>query len=324
MEHRPLGTTGVEVSRLILGCGNFGGIGSSPAFFGQGTSHEDAFALMDAAWEAGVTTFDTADAYGGGNSETFIGEWLANKDASVRDRITLTTKTYNPMSEGADSGLSRDRMVRQIETSLGRLGVDRVALYLAHEFDPTVPVEQTMEGFDEIVRSGKVGAVGASNFSADQLQRSLDASEQLGVVRYSWVQNSFSLLERGDAKDVLPLCQTNGLGYTPFSPLAGGWLTGKYRRGATPPAGSRMTLRPEPYAPYQADGVFDALEALERLAAEQRTSMATMSLAWLLAQPGITAIVIGPNRVEQMTPALDAMQLDLSPDLLAHLSELFS
>jgi aryl-alcohol dehydrogenase-like predicted oxidoreductase len=324
MEHRPLGTTGVEVSRLILGCGNFGGIGSSPAFFGRGTSKADAFALMDAAWEAGITTFDTADAYGGGNSETFIGEWLAHKDASVRDGITLTTKTYNPMTQGADSGLSRDRMARQIDTSLGRLGVDQVALYLAHEFDPAFPIEQTMEGFDEIVRSGKVSSVGASNFSADQLQRSLDASQQLGIVRYSWVQNSFSLLERGDAKDVLPLCQRNGLGYTPFSPLAGGWLTGKYRRGATPPAGSRMTMRPEPYAPYQADGVFNALEALEKLAAEQGTSMAAMSLAWLLAQPGITAIVIGPNRVEQMTPALEAMQLTILPDLLAHLSELFS
>jgi aryl-alcohol dehydrogenase-like predicted oxidoreductase len=324
MEHRPLGTTGVQVSQLILGCGNFGGIGSSPAFFGRGTSKTDAFALMDAAWEAGITTFDTADAYGGGNSETYIGEWLAQKDASVRDRITLTTKTYNPMAQSADSGLSRDRMVRQIETSLGRLGVDRVALYLAHEFDPTVPVEETMAAFDEVVLAGKVGAVGASNFSADQLQRSFDASTQLGAVSYSWVQNSFSLLEQGDAKDVLPLCQTNGLGYTPFSPLAGGWLTGKYRRGATLPAGSRMTLRPEPYAPYQADGVFDALEALERLAAEHRTSMATMSLAWLLAKPGITAIVIGPNRVQQMTPALEAMHLTLSPELLVHLSELFS
>jgi aryl-alcohol dehydrogenase-like predicted oxidoreductase len=323
MEHRQLGTSGVEVSRLILGCGNFGGIGSSPAFFGQGTSKQDAFALMDAAWDEGITTFDTADAYGGGTSETFIGEWLAHKGASVRDRITLTTKTYNPMSEGADSGLSRDRMVRQIDTSLGRLGVERVALYLAHEFDPVVPVEETMASFNEIIQAGKVGAVGASNFSADQLQRSLDASTQLGVVRYSWVQNSFSLLERGDANDVLPLCAEQQLGYTPFSPLAGGWLTGKYRRGAAPPSGSRMTMRPEPYAPYLADGVFDALEALEQLAAEQGTSMAAMSLAWLLAQPGITAIVIGPNRVEQMAPALEAMRLALSPDLLAHLSELF-
>jgi aryl-alcohol dehydrogenase-like predicted oxidoreductase len=324
MEHRLVGTTGVEVSRLILGCGNFGGIGSSPAFFGRGTSKDDAFALMDAAWEAGLTTFDTADAYGGGNSETFIGEWLAHKDASVRDRITLTTKTYNPMAQGADSGLSRDRMVRQIDTSLGRLGVERVALYLAHEFDPTVPIEQTMAGFEELVRAGKVGAVGASNFSADQLQRSLDTSTQLGVVRYWWVQNSFSLLERGDAKDVVPLCADQQLGYSPFSPLAGGWLTGKYRRGTTPPVGSRMTLRPEPYAPYLTDRVFDALEALERLAAEQGTSMAAMSLAWLLAQPGITAVVIGPNRVEQMTPALEALHLTLSPDVLAHLSELFS
>ena len=135
MEHRALGRSGVDVSRIILGCGNFGGIGSSPAFFGAGETEAEAHALLDAAWEAGITTYDTADAYGGGRSESFIGSWLRAKGAEVRERIVLTTKTFNPMSEGADSGLAPARIRRQLATSLERLGVDAVDLYLPHAMD---------------------------------------------------------------------------------------------------------------------------------------------------------------------------------------------
>src|SRR6266446_4583768 len=144
MERRQLGETGVEVSRIILGCGNFGGIGSAPEFFGQGESEEEAFRIMDTAWNLGITTFDTADAYGGGRSETWIGEWLASKSAAVRDAIVIETKTFNPMDTEHDHGLARTRILRQIDTSLGRLGVERVALYTAHDFDPEVPQEETL------------------------------------------------------------------------------------------------------------------------------------------------------------------------------------
>ena len=140
MERRQLGGTGVEVSRIILGCGNFGGIGSAPEFFGQGENEEEAFRIMDAAWELGITTFDTADAYGGGQSETIIGKWMASR--GVRPQIA--TKTFNPMAEGQDHGLARARIGRQIESSLDRLGVDAVDLYLAHEFDPDIPVAETV------------------------------------------------------------------------------------------------------------------------------------------------------------------------------------
>lgn len=324
MHVRPLGSTGLEVSRIILGCGNFGGVGSSPAFFGKGTTQTEAFVLMNAAWDAGITTFDTADAYGGGRSELFIGAWLAMKDGSVRDSIVLTTKTYNPMDDGHDHGLGAGRIARQIDTSLGRLGVERVAMYLAHEFDPGVPIEETMTAFDTLITSGKVGAVGASNFSADQIARSLDVSDVNGLTRYGWVQNSFSLLERGDADSVLHLCEARGLGYTPFSPLAGGWLTGKYRRDSAPPPGSRMTLRPEPYETYRTDRVFSALESLEATAHGLGSSMAALALAWTLAHPGVTAIVIGPNNLGQLGPALEAADLNLSSSDLDHLSELFS
>lgn len=324
MDHRRLGSTDIEVSRVILGCGSFGGIGSAPEFFGQGTSKTDAFAIMDAAWDAGITSFDTADAYGGGSSETFIGEWLATKGAAVRDRIVIATKTYNPMGSDADHGLAPQRVARQIDSSLARLGVERVAMYLAHDFDAVVPLEETAGAFDELIRAGKIGAAGASNFTDAQLGEALDSSARAGQGRYEWVQNSFSLLDRGDAGSVLKRCSAEGLGYTPFSPLAGGWLTGKYRRGEAPPAGSRMTQRPQPYEAYRSDRVFDALEALERLALAHGTTMAVLALSWALAQPGLTAIVIGPGRVEHLQPALVAAETPLPADLVNHISELFS
>ena len=331
MAQRRLGNTDIEVSRVILGCGSFGGIGSAPAFFGRGTSKDDAFAIMDAAWEAGITTFDTADAYGGGSSEAFIGEWLATKGSAVRDTIVIATKTYNPMDAGADHGLSAARIARQIDTSLARLGVERVAMYLAHDFDPEVPLEETQGAFDDLIQAGKVGVAGASNFTDAQLSDALDAAARASLPRYEWVQNSFSLLDQGDASDANPVlkrCESEGLGYTPFSPLAGGWLTGKYRRGQPPPPGSRMTQRPEPYEAYRTDAVFDALEALEALAVEHDTTMAVLALSWALAQPGLAAIVIGPGRVEHLQPAIVAAGTpitgDLVSDLVNHITELFT
>ena len=324
MEERGLGRSGVSVTRVILGCGNFGGIGSSPAFFGQGTSKDDAFRLMDTAWDSGITTFDTADAYGGGRSESFIGEWLQTKNAAVRDRIAIATKTFNPMDGGMDHGLGRARIHRQLDTSLRRLGVERVALYLAHDFDPDTPQEETLQGFADCVDAGKIGAVGASNFTAEQLAEALEISMLEGLPRYEWVQNGFSLLDQRDRETVFPLLREHGLGYTPFSPLAGGWLTGKYRRGQAPPAGSRMTLRPEPYEAYRTDTVFDALEGLEALAGEHGTTMTVLALSWALAQPGLTAIVIGPGRLDHLQPAILATESPLTPELANQISELFS
>jgi len=324
MDTRFLGASGVSITRIILGCGNFGGIGSSPAFFGQGTSRDDAFRLMDTAWDRGITTFDTADAYGGGRSESFIGEWLATKSADVRDRIVIATKTFNPMNDGEDHGLGRARIHRQLDTSLTRLGVERVALYLAHDFDPETPQEETLQAFADGIRAGKIGAVGASNFGAEQLAEALEISMLEGLPRYEWVQNGFSLLEQRDRETIFPLLREHGLGYTPFSPLAGGWLTGKYRRGELPPAGSRMTLRPEPYAGYSSDRVFDALEELEREAAERGVSMAGLALAWALSVPELTGVVVGPGRADHLAPAFEALDIRLSPTDYDHLTEVFS
>ena len=324
MERRELGRSGISVTRIILGCGNFGGVGSSPTFFGQGIPHDEAVRIMDAAWELGVTTFDTADAYGGGRSETWIGEWLASKGSGVRDAITVETKTFNPMEESSDRGLSRDRIVRQLESSLGRLGLERIPLYLAHAPDPDTLVEETLGAFHALVRAGKVGAVGASNFSGEELAEAVELSELEELVRFEWVQNSFSLLERADAETVFPVCHEHGLAYEAFGPLAGGWLAGRYRRGAGYPPGSRMTQRPDGYRKYESEEVFDALDALEREALGRGVSMAGLALAWLLGVPGITAVVVGPTRVEQLEPVRQALALELSPDEHVHLRGLFT
>jgi aryl-alcohol dehydrogenase-like predicted oxidoreductase len=313
MERRPLGATGIEVSRIILGCGNFGGIGSAPELFGQGEGEAEAFGIMDVAWELGLTTFDTADAYGGGRSETAIGNWIRSRG----HRPELTTKTFNPMDAGEDHGLSQARVTRQIESSLERLGVDRVDSYLAHEFDPETPLDETLETFERLVETGRVRAYGVSNFDAEQLRAALSIGNP-GVV-----QNSYSLLERGDEREVLPLCESFGVAFTPFSPLAGGWLTGKYKRGEEPPPGSRMKLRPGPYEHLRNDRTFDALDRLAELAARRGVDSPTLAIAWLLAQPHVTAVIVGPRTPEQLEPAVRALDLQLSTAEADELAALF-
>jgi aryl-alcohol dehydrogenase-like predicted oxidoreductase len=314
MEQRPLGATGLDVSRIILGCGNFGGIGSAPQFFGQGESEEEAFALMDAAWELGITVFDTADAYGGGRSEAWIGEWLAER----KRRVVLSTKVFHSVTgDPGDRGLGADRIRRQIEGSLRRLGVERVDMYLVHEPDPQTPLEETLGALDELVREGTVRAIGASNVDRSWLEAALSITE------VGWVQNSYSLLDRAAEDDVLPLCAEHGLGFTPFGPLAGGWLTGKYRRGEPPPPGSRMTLRPESYVHYDDEAVYQGLERFAAAARERGIDMPTFAIAWLLAHPQVTAVVIGPRRPEHLEPARAALELELAQEERDALASLF-
>jgi len=313
VERRRLGRSEITIPRVALGCGNFGGVGSAPELFGQGLTQEQAFELMDAAWEQGIDHFDTADAYGGGRSERMIGAWMRSRGV----RPLLTTKTYNPMLSGADLGLAPERIARQLESSLERLGVDQVDLYLAHEFDPDVPIADTLGAFDELAALGKIRAYGVSNFDAAQLGAALAAGAPQAI------QNEHSLLARADEDAVLPLCEREQVSYLVFSPLAGGWLTGKYRRGEPFPTGSRMTQRPEPYAPFLLGPTFDRLEQFDRLARARAISMAGLSLAWLLADERITQIVVGPGRPEHLGPVREAIELPLSSDERATLDEVF-
>ena len=321
METRPLGQSGLDVSRIVLGCGNFGGIGSAPSLFGQGESEEAAFALMDAALAAGITVFDTADAYGGGRSEAMIGHWLEGRDGP---RPLVATKTFNPMDDGRDRGLSRERILRQIDTSLERLGLPCVDMYLTHAWDDEHPIEETLAALDELVRSRKVRAIGASNIGAEQLALALATSAEHGFARFEWVQNEYSLLHREPEEGVFELCARHGLGFTPFSPLAGGWLTGKYTRDTSPPAGSRMALRPGPYAEFENEETYDAIERFVAAATERGVTPAALALAWVLSHPAVTAAVIGPRRTEHLDDVLPALELGLGESERQELAELLS
>jgi aryl-alcohol dehydrogenase-like predicted oxidoreductase len=302
MAGRPLGRSGLTVARVALGCGNFGGVGSAPEFFGQGLTQDQAFELMDAAWELGITHFDTADAYGGGRSERAIGRWIRSRGVHPQ----LTTKTYNPVQAGADHGLAPERIARQLRASLERLGVGQVELYLAHDFDPDVPLPESLGALDDARDGGAIRAYGVSNFSAPQLAAALGAGAPQAI------QNSYSLLERADDQEILPMCAQRQVAYLAFSPLAGGWLTGKYRPGQPFPPGSRMTQRPEPYRKFVADPTFEALAALQAIAASRGTSVAGLALAWLLAGERVTQIVVGPGRPEHLAPVSEAIRHPLT------------
>lgn len=321
MEYRRLGPTGLELSRIVLGCGNFGGIGSAPELFGRGESEQEARALMDAAVEAGVTVFDTAASYGGGRSESWIGRWRADRGSAVQ----LSTKVYWSVSgDPDDRGLSPERIARELDGSLVRLGVERVDMYLTHEPDPDTPIVDTLQALDGLVRSGKVGVIGASNLDREQLEEALETSAREGLARFDWVQNEYSLLRRGPELEVLPVCAKEGLGFTPYGPLGGGWLTGKYGRDEPYPSGSRMTLRPEPYADLVSERTFAGLERFHAAAAERGVETTALAIAWVLSHPQVTAVVVGPRRLEQLEPALAALELPLSARERDELAELFA
>lgn len=325
MEHRRLGRTGLEISRLALGCGNFGGIGSAPAFYGMGENEAQAFELMDRAYDAGITTFDTADAYGGGRSEAFIGRWLNAKGSRVRDHLVLGSKVFNPIGSGPnDKGLSRAHILRQIDASLARLQTDRLDMYLIHEPDPETPIDETLIAFDDLIRAGKVLYAGASNIEAWRLARATGISERLGLSRFEWAQNSYSLLDRFAEREMFPLCADAGIGFMAFSPLAGGWLTGKYRHAGHYPPGSRMTLRPEPYRTFERDEVYRALEMLSDRARLRDVAVSTLALAWVLHQPRVDAAVIGPRTPAHLDAALAALRLELPPDEIGRIGEAFA
>ena len=257
MEYRRLGTTGLKISRLALGCGNFGGIGSAPAFFGMGENEEQAIELMDRAFDAGINFFDTANAYGGGRSEAFIGRWLQAKGPAVRQQLLLSSKVFNPVGPGPnDRGLSRRHILQQVDESLTRLQTDRLDLYLIHEPDPDTPLEETLAAFDDLVRMGKVLYVGASNIEAWRLARGLWISDMRRLTRFEWVQNSFSLLDRSAERELFPLvrrhrCRVHGVqpsrgrmahGQVPCGPRSSGRIADDAAARAVPAPGARRDL----------------------------------------------------------------------------------
>lgn len=324
MNLRQLGRTDLRISAFGMGCGNFGGIGSAPEFFGQGESEDEAFALLDRAVDLGINYLDTADAYGGGRSETTIGKWLGTKSSSVRDGLLISSKVGNAVGEKLDKfGLSRNHVLRQVDASLGRLGVDHLDMYLVHEIDDATPLAETVGVFNEVVNAGKVRFVGISNHSASRVEEALSISDAGHLTRFEWIQNSFNLIDQGDQRQVLVLCRDKELGLTPFSPLCGGMLSGKYSFDADYPGGSRMTLRPEPYLRYWNQSTFAAIDRLAEMAADRGVSTAGLALAWLAHHPDVTSSIVGPRKGHHFDAVVQAMELELTRDEWRDLGALF-
>ena len=297
IERRSLGRSELTIPRVALGCGNFGGVGSAPELFGQGLSQDQAFALMDAAWEQGIDHFDTADAYGGGRSERMIGPGCHAGGRGRRSRPRPSTR-WTP---GADHGLAPERIARQLESSLERLGVDHVDLYLAHEFDPDVRSPRRSARSTSSSRRAGSAPTGSATSTPPQLEAALAAGSPA-------VQNEHSLLARGDEDDVLPLCAAARVAYLVFSPLAGGWLTGKYRRGQPFPAGSRMTQRPEPYAAFVSEAHVRPARAARGLAAAGELdgrARARLAAGATSASPRSSSAPGGPSILAPVREALE-------------------
>jgi aryl-alcohol dehydrogenase-like predicted oxidoreductase len=210
-----------------------------------------------------------------------------------------------------------------VHDSLQRLGAERIDFYLTHAADPATPLVETLGALDELRREGSIGAVGVSNVDGEYVRQCLETADAHGYARIEYVQNEYSLLTRGSEREVLPLCAEHGIGFAAFSPLAGGWLTGKYRRGAPFPEGSRMMLRPEPYGTFVRDEVFDAVEVLEERARAHGVHVVVLALAWVLSNPNVAAAVIGPRRPEQLDAVLPALDLRLSETERDELAGLF-
>jgi aryl-alcohol dehydrogenase-like predicted oxidoreductase len=265
---------------------------------------------MDAALAVGIRMFDTANSYGGGVSEDWIGEWLVSR--GVRDEILLTTKVASPVGTGdADRGLSRRHIREQIEASLRRLRTDRVELYLAHEPDGSTPIAETVAAFAELVDEGKIGHYGLSNYDTAELDQAMAAVTELGVVGPANLQCGYNMLDRS-ASATFDVCARSGIGFTAYSPLAGGLLTGKYQADQPPPAESRLALRPTAFSNLSLAEAFPALARLAAAADGHGLPLATLALAWVLTDPAVAALLIGPRSPEHLTAMAAAVDVELS------------
>jgi aryl-alcohol dehydrogenase-like predicted oxidoreductase len=314
MQQRQLGASGLRVSALTLGTMTFGGRGS---FANVGTTDLDAARRqIDLCLEAGVTLFDTADVYSGGLSEEILGQALEGR----RDEVLIASKVRFAMGEGAnDAGLSRHHVIEGCEASLRRLRTDRIDLYQVHEWDGQTPLDETLAALDDLVRSGKVRYVGCSNYTAWQMMKALGVADLRGLPRFVSTQVYYSLQERTVEQEILPACLDQGLGVLVWSPLAGGLLSGKYRRGQEGPEGARhLTEWNEPPV-YDEDRLYDTVEELVAIADGHGVSAARVALAWLLRRPGVTTVVVGARTEEQLADNLAAADLELGDEELARL-----
>ncbi len=315
MRYRTLGSSGCAVSVLALGT----------MTFGSETDEAGSHAQLDRFFEAGGNLIDTADVYSGTESESIIGRWLAKQSPEVRDEAVIATKGRFPTGTGPnDLGLSRRHLSRAIDASLHRLGVECIDLYQVHAYDPLTPLEETLRALDDAVRMGKIHYVGLSNFTGWQVQKVVDIADFRGLSRPVTLQPQYNLLVREIEWEIVPACQAEGLGLLPWSPLGGGWLTGKYRRDEPPTGPTRLGDNPdrgvEAYGrrnPRQR--TWDVVDAVEAVARDRGSSMAQVALSWLRDRPAVTSVILGARTLQQLEDNLGAADLDLSPEETARL-----
>ncbi len=316
MEYTTLGHTGLTVSRLCLGCMSYG----SPQWRPWVLDDAAARPFFQRAVEAGINFFDTADMYSVGASEEVTGRAL--RELAPRDEVVIATKLYNPMGPGPNmKGLGRKHVVQACEASLRRLGIEAIDLYQIHRFDPGVPIEETLEALNDLVRAGKVRYIGASSGPAWRMAQALSASERRGWARFVSMQNHYNLVYREEEREMVPLCLEEGVGMIPWSPLARGLLArprpedSRFAGGGTTRAGS------DPYAEtlYDAPEDFDVVDAVQRVAEARGVGMSAVALAWLLGRPGVAAPIVGATKLAHLDAALAALDVQLTAEEVAAL-----
>ena len=319
MEYQNLGRSGLRVSRLCLGAMSFG----SPTWRDWVLPEEESRPFFERALDVGINFFDTADMYSLGVSEEIVGRALA--ELTTRDQVVIATKVNFPMGDGPnDRGLSRKHLFHAVDASLRRLGTDYIDLYQIHRFDPSTPVEETLDALDQIVRSGKVRYLGASSMFAWQFATMLHTSDQHGWARFVSMQNHYNLVYREEEREMLPLCEAEGIGVIPWSPLARGFLAGNRRRKTDDP-GQTTRTRSDNYAQgmYYADSDFAIVDRLTDVARRRGVSPARLAMAWLLRQPGVTAPIVGTTKVEHLDDAVASLDVTLDDAECKELEELY-
>ena len=321
MEYTKLGTTGVTVSRLCLGCMTYGGgdlPSWSPMTRGWQVGKEEARAHFALALESGINFFDTADVYSVGLSEEITGHWL--REMAKRDDIVVATKVHGPMGPGPNRrGLSRKHIIEACESSLRRLGMDYVDLYQIHRWDWDTPIEETLDALDSLVAAGKARYLGASNLAAWQLSKALYIARERGWRRFVSIQNQYNLVYREEEREMIPLCMDQGLAVLPWSPLARGFLTGTRNREG----GSTVRSKNDNYARemYFAEEDFAVADAVAEVARDRGVAPAQIACAWILQAPGVTAPIVGSTRTDQLRELIGAADLKLTAEEISRLEE---
>lgn len=321
MQYRNLGHSGLKVSTLCLGAMTFGEPDEKSFMHKVASDEETSFAIMRRALEKGVNFIDTADVYGqDGLSERVVGKWM-QADAT-RDKIVLATKFRFRMHDGPNgTGASRLRIMRAVEASLKRLGTDRIDLYQIHMQDIETPEEETLRALDDLVRQGKVLYLGASNYAAYRLAESLCTSQARGLERFVGLQMQYSLVCRDLEREHIPAARRFGLGVLPWSPLAAGFLSGKYVRGQAAPLGTRMEKWKERYAGFDTERNWRILDAVQSVARARSTTPTAVSLAWLLQKPEVTSVIFGARTLTQLEENLQSVELTLTAEEMKSLDD---